>query len=181
MITTTCRILWIPTGRDACAATGRVTAKNAAASTGRITRRTLAQRGDEDLAVTRPVELAEEDALPAAERELAVAQRHEDLRAHQRGAHVRRGVGPVRVVDVLPGPAVVDDLLERVLEILRHEGVGVLGDRDAGRRVGNVDEGGCRAVRLAERSLYLLRDVQELGLAVGLEADLLHVDILGRQ
>ena len=38
------------------------------------------ERRDEDLALARPVELAEEDSLPAAERELAVVERDEDLR-----------------------------------------------------------------------------------------------------
>src|SRR3954454_9076924 len=73
----------------------------------------LPQRGDVDLAVSGTVELAEEDALPGPERELPVGERHEDLRAHQRGADVGRRVGTVRVLDVLPVPAVVDDLLER--------------------------------------------------------------------
>jgi hypothetical protein len=45
---------------------------------------------------------------------------------------VRRGVRAVRILDVLPVPAVVDDLLERVLEIPGDERVGVLVDRDAG-------------------------------------------------
>ena len=99
----------------------------------------LAQDADEDLAVARPVELAEEDPLPAAERELAVADRDEDLRAHERSAHVRGGVRP-RVLGVLPVPPLVDDLLERVLEVLRDERVGVLVDRDARRRVRDVDE-----------------------------------------
>ena len=40
------------------------------------------------LALARPVELAEEDPLPGAERELPVAQGHEHLRAHQRRPHV---------------------------------------------------------------------------------------------
>ena len=132
-----------------------------------------------DLAVARPVELAEEDPLPAAERELAAVERHEDLRVHQRRAHVRGGVGAVGVLGVLPVPAVVDHLLERVLEVLRDERVGVLVDRDARGRVRNVDEGRRSAVRAGERLLHEVGDVHELGLAVGLQADLAHGGILG--
>src|SRR6185312_747624 len=72
---------------------------------------------DEDLALARSVELAEEDALPLAERKLAVAQRDEDLRARQRRADVRRRVRAVGIFDMLPVPAVVDDPLHGVLEV----------------------------------------------------------------
>ena len=65
-------------------------------------------------------------------------------------------------------------LCMRVLEVFGDERVGVLVDRHAGRRVRDVDERGGGAVRLAERRLHLLRDVEELGLPVGLQADLLH-------
>src|SRR5690242_4582377 len=185
MITTTCWILWIPTsGVDArtwaVRASAATTAASAAARTTRVTQTNLGERGDDDLTLARPVELAEEDPLPAAERELPVAERDEDLRARQRRAHVRRRVRTVGILHVLPVPAVVDDLLQRVLEILRDERVGVLVDRDAGRRVRDVDERGRGAVRLAERLLHLRRDVDELGLAFGLEVDLLHAVILGR-
>src|SRR6266446_4829175 len=120
MITTTCRILWMPADRAAPAGTGETsTANAAAASTTRLTCANLAERGDEDLAVARSVELAEEDPLPPTERELAVADRDEDLRARQRRAYVRGCVRSVGIVDVLPVPAVVDDFLQRVLEVLR--------------------------------------------------------------
>jgi hypothetical protein len=45
--------------------------------------------------------------------------------------------------------------------------------------VRDVDECRRRAVRLAEGRLNLLGDVDELGLAIGLEADLPHPVILG--
>src|SRR4029077_3164973 len=76
-----------------------------------------AQRRDEDVPLARAVELAEEDPLPAAETELAAVDRDEHLRADQRAAHVRGGVRAVGILDVLPGPAVVDDLLEGGLEV----------------------------------------------------------------
>ena len=126
------------------------TATAAAASSDRrldVAAQIQPKRRDEDLAVARPVELAEEDALPLPERELAVADRDEDLRARQRRADVRRRVRAVRILGVLPVPAVVDDLLERVLEVLGDERVGVLVDRDAGRRVRDVDERRRGAVR----------------------------------
>src|SRR5258707_633756 len=80
---------------------------------------------------------------------------------------------------MLPVPAVVDDPLHRVLEILGDERVSVLVDRDARRRVRDVDERGRGAVGLAQRRLHLLGDVDELSLPVGLETDLLHGVILG--
>src|SRR6478736_3310654 len=101
MSTTMCRILWMPVNwpRAAGAREGRKSkAATAATSTTRLTAAILRQRRDDDLAVARPVELAEEDPLPAAERELPVLQRDEDLRARERGAHVRRRVRPVRIL-----------------------------------------------------------------------------------
>src|SRR6266536_1482899 len=65
----------------------------------------LAQRSDVDLPLARTVELAEEDPLPRSERKLPVVERHEDLRAHQRGTDVRGSVGPIGVLDVPPLPA----------------------------------------------------------------------------
>src|SRR5256885_16302494 len=63
------------------------------------------ERGDVDLALARPVELAEEDTLVRAEREAPGAQRDEHLRARgERGAGMGRRVRPVRRV-VTPLPA----------------------------------------------------------------------------
>src|SRR3977135_2213985 len=124
----------------------------------------LGERRDENLAVAGTVELAEEDSLPAAERELAVADRDEDLRAHERCANMGRRVRPVGGLGVLPPPLVVHELLESVLEILGNERVGVLVDRDTRRRVRHVDERSSGPVRVDERRLNQLRDVQELGL-----------------
>src|SRR2546421_1221825 len=134
----------------------------------------LAQRSDVDLSVARAVEFAEEDPLPGAESELAVVKRHEDLRAHQRCTDVRRRIRAVGIFDVTPFPAVVDDLLQRRLEILGDGRIGVLVDRDPGRRVRHVDECGRRSVRRPEGFLHLAGDVHQLGAAVGLEPDLLH-------
>src|SRR6266487_3886393 len=100
-----------------------------------------AQSGHVDLALARPVELAEEDALIAPQGEPAFPQRHEHLWAHQRGAHVRRRVGAVCVV-VLPAPAVFDDPLHRRLDVVRESRIDVLVDRHAGGRMGHVDERG---------------------------------------
>src|SRR5689334_12501666 len=95
------------------------------------------QRRDEDLALARAVELAEEDALVGAEREAPFAQRDEHLRARgERGACVRRRVRPVLVV-MAPVPIVADDALERVLEIGHELRVDPLVDRDARGRMGN--------------------------------------------
>src|SRR6266487_6758027 len=170
----------MPVRRGAPTGAGKTsTATAAAASTTRLTHAKLAKRGDDDLAVARPVELAEEDPLPLTECELAVAERDHDLRARQRRTYVRGCVRPVGILDVLPVPAVVDDLLQRGLEVLCDERVGVLVDRHPGRRVRHVDERGGGAVRLAEGCLHLLGDVDELGLPLGLQSDLLHAVILG--
>src|SRR4051794_4536488 len=182
MITTTCRILWMPAYRVADRAgpgTSASKSKAAPAVTNRRMGASLRERSDVDLAVARAVELAEEDPLVPPEREPAVAQRHEDLRAHQRRAHVRRRVRPVGIVDVLPLPVLVDDLLQRALEVQPDEGVGALVDRHAGRRVRHVDERRTGPVDVGECRLHLLGDVHELRLSVGCQADLLHGVILG--
>src|SRR6266516_888588 len=140
----------MPVRRGAPTGAGKTsTATAAAASTTRLTHAKLAKRGDDDRAVARPVELAEEDPLPLTECELAVAERDHDLRARQRRTYVRGCVRPVGILDVLPVPAVVDDLLQCGLEVLGDERVGVL------------------------------VDVHELGLPLGLQSDLLHAVILG--
>src|SRR5207244_2735251 len=92
----------------------------------------LAQRRHVDGPLTRAVELAEEDPLPGAEREPPSVERHEDLRAHERRADMRRGV-LLALLDVLPAPAVADDSLQRRLEVAGDRGIRVLVDRDAGR------------------------------------------------
>src|SRR5919204_575856 len=134
----------------------------------------LRQRGDVDLPLARPVELAEEDSLPAAERELPVVERDEHLGAHERRADVRRGVRPVRVLDMLPAPPVLDDLLERSLEVARNRGIRALVDRHARGRVRHVHERGGRAVRVAQRVLHRFRDVDELRPSVRLHVDHTH-------
>src|SRR5438105_1801366 len=106
----------------------RAHASAAASAVSRFIWTTLLKRRDDDLAVARTVELAEEDPLPLTERELAAVERDEDLRVHQRCPNMGRRIGSVGILDVLPIPAVVDDLLERVLEILRHERIRVLVD-----------------------------------------------------
>ena len=126
---------------------------------------------DVDGALTRAVELAEEDPLPGPEREAAVADRHEHVGAHERRADVRRGV-LLALFDVLPGPVLGDDPLERGLEVARDGRVGVLVDRDARGGVRDVDEGRRRAVELAEGRLHLPRDVDELAPALGLHSQL---------
>jgi hypothetical protein len=85
-----------------------------------------------------------------------------------------RHTAPVRILDVLPVPAIVHHLLQRRLEVLSHSGIRSFVDRDARRGVRNVDECGGSPVELAERLLHQLGDVDELGAAFGLEADLLH-------
>src|SRR5262245_36094582 len=152
---------------------------SAAASTTHFTRQALRQLCDVNLAVARAVELAEEDPLPAAELELPVLERDEDLSADERRADVRRRVRPVRVLRVLPLPVLVHDLLEGVLEVLGDERVRVLVDRHPGGRVGDEDERGARTVGAVQRLPHLLGDVHELGLAVGPEVDLVHAAILG--
>ena len=87
---------------------------------------------------------------------------------------MRRRIRSVRILDVLPVPAVVHHLLQRRFEVLGHSRIGAFVDRDARCRVRNVDECGGRAVEWPERFLHLLGDVDELGTALGLETDLLH-------
>src|SRR6266566_1782806 len=88
--------------------------------------------------------------------------------------------GRVRPVGVRVPPAavVVDNPLHRGLDVLGERGIGVFVDRHAGRRMRHVHECGRRAVHRPERRLHLLRDVEQLRLALGLEADLAHAVIL---
>src|SRR2546430_1811318 len=88
--------------------------------------------------------------------------------------------GRVRPVGVRVPPAavVVDNPLHRGLDVLGECGIGVLVDRHAGRRVRDVHERGGGPVHRPERRLHLLRDVEQLRLALGLEADLAHAVIL---
>src|SRR6266702_761424 len=100
MITTTCLSLWMSwlgavglfspldaAPPDATRAaqrrtpTTRLKARTAAKAI--PVRRDSGQRGHVDAALARPVELAEEDPLPRAEREAAVIERDENLRSHQ--------------------------------------------------------------------------------------------------
>ena len=91
---------------------------------------------------------------------------------------MRGSVRAVGILDVLPLPAVVDDLLERRLEVAGDERVGALVDRHACRRVGDVDERRGGAVRAVERLPHQLGDVDQLGLLVRADSDLLHAGIL---
>src|SRR5215211_7415874 len=125
----------------------------------------LRQRGHIDPARPRTVELAEEDALPGTEREVAVAERDQHRGRRQRRPHVRGRV-LLSLLNVVPAPLVADDPLQRLLEVGADRGVGMLLDDDAGRRVRNVDERCGRAIRAAERIPHLGRHVDELGPAV---------------
>src|SRR5205823_13226482 len=68
--------------------------------------------------------------------------------------------------------------LHRRLDVLGERRIGVLVDRHAGGRVRDIDEGGGRAIRRVERRLHLLRDLEQLRLALGRQADLAHPVIL---
>src|SRR5947199_3022042 len=136
----------------------------------------LAERRHVDRPRARAVELAEEDPLPGSEREPAVVERNEDLRAHERRADVRGRV-LLALLDVLPAPTVPDDPLQGRLEVAGDRGIRVLVDGDAGGRVRHVDEGGGRPVRFAERLLHLGRDLDELRLPLGLQADSAHASL----
>src|SRR6185312_7428832 len=79
---------------------------------------------------------------------------------------------------MLPAAVVVDDPFHRRLDVLGERRVSVLVDRHPGSRVRHVDQ--CRrgTVRGAERRLHLFRDVEQLCLSLGLQADLAHAVIL---
>src|SRR5215208_5174901 len=105
---------------------------------------------DEDLAVARPVELAEEDALPAAQQQLAFDDRHGfGGRPDESGAHVRPAVRMQLVVVEALRPhgqvvvpvvrALVRDPRERLVEVLEEPVLALL-DKDGARRVRRVHE-----------------------------------------
>ena len=78
------------------------------------------------------------------------------------------------LLDVLPGPVLRHDPLERDLEVARDGGVGVLVDRHARGRVRDVDERRAGAVELAERRAHELGDVDELAPLLGRDTELAH-------
>jgi len=108
-----------------------------------------------------------------AERQAATVHGDEHLRPHQRGADVRRRV-LLALLDVLPAPTLGCHPLERHLEVARDHRVGVLVDRQAGRRVRDVDEDRGRTVRVADRGSNLRGDLDELRVPVGGDLQLLH-------
>src|SRR4029079_9646687 len=120
------------------------------------------------------VELAEEDPLPRAERERPVPDRHEHARAHEGGADVRRRV-LLALLDVLPGPVLRNDPLQRDLKVARHRGIRVLVYRHPRGRVRALAEGrAAGTVELAERRTHELRDVDELTSFLGRDTELPH-------
>src|SRR5262245_28373337 len=128
---------------------------------------------DQNLPLAGTVELAEEDPLPGAERELATVERDEHLRAHQGRAHMRGCVFLTRL-DVLPAPVVPHHSLERDLEVARDGRIGMLLDGDAGGRVRDVDQNRGCAVLTVERLLDLRGDVDQLRPPVAPKLDLAH-------
>jgi hypothetical protein len=83
--------------------------------------------------------------------------------------------GPVRPVGVVvnPTPVVTDDLLERPLEIGDERRVDLLVDRDASRRVRDVDEHRGPALTV-DRLVDEVGDVDQLRAALGGDAELAH-------
>src|ERR671934_116510 len=94
----------------------------------------------------------------------------------------RGRLSPIRngtVPDVVPpAPAVLDDLLHRRLDVLGERGIDVLVDRHPGRRVRHVHESRRHAVDSVQRSLDLLRDLEQLRPPLRPKADLAHPGIL---
>ncbi len=132
----------------------------------------LLQHADEHGARARTVELAEEDALPGAERQLAVAERNHDLRPHQSCTNVRGSI-LLALLDVLPAPTLRSDPLERHLEVAGDHRVGVLVDREARRGVRDIDEHG-RTGGPLNGVPDLGRDVEQLRVALGLDPQRVH-------
>src|SRR5215208_2253468 len=138
--------------------------------------RVSAERREQHGALSRPVELAEEDPLPCPERETAVPQRDDHLGAHQRRTDVRRRVLLPRL-DVLPAPVVADHPLERRLEVARNGRIGVFVDRHPGGRVRDEDEQR-RAVAPVGGGPDVVGDVDELRPTLRPDTDLPHLRIL---
>ena len=78
------------------------------------------------------------------------------------------------LLDVLPSPRLRDELLQRHLEVARDHRIGVLVDRQAGRRVRDVDEHGRRAVGVIDGLSHPGGDVDELGVPLGSDSELVH-------
>src|SRR5690348_6082046 len=88
-----------------------------------------------------------------------------------------RRVRPVGVV-VPPLPVVAHHAVERVLEVGHELRVDSFVDRNARRRVRDVDERRRGAVRSPERVANEIGDLDQLRLALGLEGDFVHGSIL---
>ena len=132
--------------------------------------------------LARPVELAEEDPLPACRARARRSSSGTSTCGPISEARMCDGRVRLALLDVLPAPVVADDLLERRLEVARHGRVGVLVDRHAGGRVRDVDErGGALGAAPSTRVAHLRRDVDELGLPLGRDGDLGTAGILRRR
>src|SRR5690349_21010340 len=142
----------------------------------------LADDLDEHLAPAGPVELAEEDLLPLAERQLPVD--HGDrLRggAHQRRTAVRVPVGdlvgialePLRadgeVVVAVVHPVPRGDVLEHLLEVLDEPALALV-DHDGARGVRRVhDRHSVTHLAALDDFDHIVRQVDELAAAFGLK------------
>ncbi len=112
------------------------------------------------LSLAPAIELAEENSLPAAEQELAVAEGDGDAWADEGGFDVRVGV----FFAVAEAHAVLGDERAQVLEhVARHVGVGVLVDGETGGGVlREEDADACACAGLGEPRLHVGGELDQL-------------------
>ena len=126
---------------------------------------------DENGALARPIEFAEENALPGAQSEFSIFDEDGLAGSGQDGFHVRVGVAFRMAV----GTIVRNQAIENSFHVSGNIGIGVLIDGDSGRRVRyvNVAESAGHA-RFANCVFDFAGDVHELRAHGGSDAKRLH-------
>ena len=114
------------------------------------------------MSITRTVEFAKEDTLPATQPQLAVFHKYRLARANQHGLHVR-----VRISFGMPvRPFKRNQAIKRAFKIAGHVGIRALVDHDCRGGVRHVHIANAAGhPRLRNRLLNLHGDVNELGAA----------------
>jgi hypothetical protein len=126
---------------------------------------------DEYGALARPVEFAEKNALPSAQREFSIFDEDGLAGSGQDGFHVRIAVAFRMAV----GTIIRNQVIENSFDIPGNIGIRVLVDGDSGRRVRHVDTAQSAGhARLVNCVFDFAGDIHELRALAGPDAKRLH-------
>ena len=126
---------------------------------------------DEDSALARAVEFAEEDALPGAESEFAVFDGNSLTGSGEDGLHVRVSVA----FCVAIGTLIRDQAIEESFDVVGNVRIGVFVDGYTGGGVRNIDVADpAFRIGFADGPCDFASDVYKLGAAIRFDAKTLH-------